>query len=277
MPVTLYCLTCGEPFSCTPSEARGYGGRAPRRFCSHRCRSKNLDVQAVAATNRTGIRKMKLPLDDTVTRMYQEGMTLKEIAVHFGANDDSVRMHLIRRGVPRRGPRAKKVVAWHQKHPEVATGEVARLYQEGQSLQEIADRFGVAKGTVSARLRAAGVQLRRSFFGSEMPYRCDDGHLVRSRYEQIVDDWLWKHRIAHAYEPLLPFGAGEHADFLAGDDFGDRYIEVWGISGSAEYSERRRRKLDAYEALRLPVISLYGRHVLEELDQRLAPLLARRG
>lgn len=35
------------------------------------------------------------------------------------------------------------------------------------------------------------------------PYRCDDGHYVRSKNEQLVDNWLYNHQICHAHEVLV--------------------------------------------------------------------------
>ena len=34
-------------------------------------------------------------------------------------------------------------------------------------------------------------------------YRCEDGHYVRSKNEQLVDNWLYHHNICHAYELLV--------------------------------------------------------------------------
>ena len=39
--------------------------------------------------------------------------------------------------------------------------ELARRYENGASLRELADRFGISTGTVRARLTAAGVETRR--------------------------------------------------------------------------------------------------------------------
>ena len=33
-------------------------------------------------------------------------------------------------------------------------------------------------------------------------YRCTDGHPVRSKSEQLIDEWLYRHHIAHGYEEL---------------------------------------------------------------------------
>ena len=43
----------------------------------------------------------------------------------------------------------------------------------------------------------------------EPVYRCDDGHYVRSKNEQLVDNWLYYHRICHGYEPMVWTGATE--------------------------------------------------------------------
>ncbi len=217
---------------------------------------------------------MKLPRDGTVERMYAEGMGCRNISKVFGCNDEAVRQYLRRRGIQLRPKAEGSRIAGLQRRRPVPTEEVARLYKDGATLNELRERFKVSTPAIVARLRAAGVERRRSFWGADMPYRCEDGHLVRSRYEQMIDDWLWRHHLAHAYEPLLAFTTNErqlpeHADFLVGDS----YIEMWGVVGREDYTERRHRKLAGYAAAGLTVISLYPRDVMEQLDMCLAHLL----
>ena len=61
-------------------------------------------------------------------------------------------------------------------------------------------------------------------------YRCDDGHYVRSKNEQLVDNWLYHHQICHAYEVLV-VDRKNNVEYIS--DFYlphlNTYMEVWGF------------------------------------------------
>lgn len=79
----------------------------------------------------------------------------------------------------------------------------------------------------------------------EAKYRTQDGHRVRSRAEALIDDYLYRNGIAHAYERRLP---GIEEDVLS--DFyilkGNVFIEFWGLEENEQYQERKRQKLEIY-------------------------------
>ena len=90
-------------------------------------------------------------------------------------------------------------------------------------------------------------------------FMCEDGHRVRSTHEKIIDDWLYKHRVPHAYEPILvlPSQGQLIPDFAVHCLNGDRiYIEYWGIMNDSHYRERRQHKSRLYADYRLPLIEL---------------------
>lgn len=60
-------------------------------------------------------------------------------------------------------------------------------------------------------------------------YRTSDGHYVRSRAEVMIDDWLYNHHIAHAYERKLPVAEDSISDFYLPQ--GNVYIEILGEGG----------------------------------------------
>jgi hypothetical protein len=76
-------------------------------------------------------------------------------------------------------------------------------------------------------------------------YRTQDGHRVRSRAEAMIDDYLYRNGIAHAYERRLP---GIEEDVLS--DFyilkGNVYIEFWGMEENDKYAERKKKKQEIY-------------------------------
>ena len=79
----------------------------------------------------------------------------------------------------------------------------------------------------------------------EAKYRTQDGHRVRSRAEAMIDDYLYRNGIAHAYERRLP---GIDEDVLS--DFyilkGNVFIEFWGMEENEKYAERKKKKLEIY-------------------------------
>lgn len=90
----------------------------------------------------------------------------------------------------------------------------------------------------------------------EPVYRCDDGHYVRSKNEQLVDNWLYYHRICHGYEPMV-VDRRDGRDFTS--DFYlpqyDLYLEVWGMK-TPEYLCRMAQKIEAYQANHLNLLEM---------------------
>ena len=86
------------------------------------------------------------------------------------------------------------------------------------------------------------------------PYRTNDGHYVRSRGELVIDNWLYSHHIAHAYERKLPVEENAISDFYLPK--GPVYIEVWGMEEVAAYARRKRDKLEIYRRYKFPLIEL---------------------
>lgn len=87
-------------------------------------------------------------------------------------------------------------------------------------------------------------------------YRCEDGHYVRSKNEQLVDNWLYHHNICHAYEPLV-VDRRNGREYLS-DFFLPQialYIEVWGYE-TAEYLQKKACKIEAYRTNDLLLLQL---------------------
>jgi hypothetical protein len=89
-------------------------------------------------------------------------------------------------------------------------------------------------------------------------YTSEDGHLVRSKAEMIIDDWLFRHRIPHAYEPIVHCADQRLIpDFLVHrSDGGEVYVEYWGRLDDPVYQARMRRKIDIYQRHSLRLIQL---------------------
>jgi len=109
----------------------------------------------------------------------------------------------------------------------------------------------------------------------ETNYRTQDGHRVRSRAEAMIDDYLYRNGIAHAYERRLP---GIDEDVLS--DFyilkGNVFIEYWGMVENEQYAERKKSKLEIYAKEGFNLIELYDRDI-QSLDDTLPRKLKRYG
>jgi hypothetical protein len=105
----------------------------------------------------------------------------------------------------------------------------------------------------------------------EGKYTCTDGHIVKSKSEMIIDNWLFDKGIPHAYEKRLPIDADEshdlHPDFYLpgyGDDPDDIYIEYWGYNESnIKYTESKNYKLKEYKKQKVTVICLEEKDMMD--------------
>ncbi|MBN2152336.1 MAG: hypothetical protein JW839_12870 [Candidatus Lokiarchaeota archaeon] len=85
--------------------------------------------------------------------------------------------------------------------------------------------------------------------GEEKPsrYKCNDGHVVKSRAEALIDNWLDKEGVAHDYEPSLTIAGDKiKPDWYLPD--ADVYVEFWGFLArdNKDYDERRKHKEALY-------------------------------
>ena len=105
-------------------------------------------------------------------------------------------------------------------------------------------------------------------------HRTTDGHLVRSKAELLIDNWLYMAGIVHAYERQLPIQEAASCDFyLPG---GKVYLEYWGLEQDAAYAARKEAKRVIYQRYQLQLIELTDREI-RSLDDCLPKLLLRFG
>lgn len=89
----------------------------------------------------------------------------------------------------------------------------------------------------------------------EGKYNCDDGHIVKSKSEWIIDNFLFEKGIPHAYEKAFPIDENEkhdlHPDFFLpnyknkGEDV---YIEHWGYNeNNIDYWKSKKYKIVKYK------------------------------
>ncbi|MBE7101294.1 MAG: hypothetical protein E7364_06760 [Clostridiales bacterium] len=88
----------------------------------------------------------------------------------------------------------------------------------------------------------------------ESDFVCDDGHLVKSPYEKIIDNWLYQEGIQHAYEKKIDIDKDKDLtpDFYIPEYNGKKniYVEFWGYDESnKKYQQRKEYKTKIYPDL----------------------------
>ncbi|MFQ5793669.1 MAG: hypothetical protein ACE5JP_01295 [Candidatus Bipolaricaulia bacterium] len=95
--------------------------------------------------------------------------------------------------------------------------------------------------------------------------RCEDGHLVQSRGEMLIDNWLYHQEIPHAYFRKVPnVPKTMYSDFYIPVEK-TCYIEYWGREDVPRYRERMRRKIALYQEYNINLVSLTNPDI-ERLD-----------
>jgi len=93
--------------------------------------------------------------------------------------------------------------------------------------------------------------------------RAEDGHKVRSRAEQLIDNWLYHKGIVHAYERRVPIEEEVYSDFFI--PIGQKvWIEFWGLT-EQKYEKRKKIKQSFYNKYDKNLIELTDDDI-ENLD-----------
>lgn len=105
-------------------------------------------------------------------------------------------------------------------------------------------------------------------------YRTKDWHMVRSRWELVIDNSLYEYGLAHAYERKLPVEEDVYSDFYIPAKWGTKavYIEYWWLEDQDKYLERKKIKKDIYQKYHLNLIELENKHI-DNLDDYLPRML----
>ena len=105
-------------------------------------------------------------------------------------------------------------------------------------------------------------------------HRATDGHMVRSKAEMLIDNWLYMAEIVHAYERKLPIEEEVYCDFYI--PTGKIYIEFWGLENDSKYAKRKEIKKSIYEKYDFKLIELTDADVFN-LDDVLPKMLLKYG
>jgi hypothetical protein len=99
-------------------------------------------------------------------------------------------------------------------------------------------------------------------------FACEDGHVVRSKGEMIIDNWLTQRGIPHDYEHTISVhGHSIKYDWCLPES--KTYVEYWGFGGKA-YMHRKQEKIKLYKDGRVGLISIEDKD-LENVYERLPP------
>lgn len=115
----------------------------------------------------------------------------------------------------------------------------------------------------------------------EGKYTCKDGHIVKSKSEREIDNYLFDHKIRHIYEKEISYSANEkdvlHPDFYLPDYLGegkDVYIEHWGYNeNNLQYTKTKKFKMPIYKKLcdekEMTLICTYEKTDANKIDSAL--------
>ncbi len=107
-------------------------------------------------------------------------------------------------------------------------------------------------------------------------FTCKDGHIVKSKSEREIDNYLFENGIPHAYEKALPYGKTEkevlHPDFYLPNYLGSGkhvWMEHWGLNdNNIDYTKTKKFKISIYEKLGITLICTYEND-MREIDAAL--------
>jgi len=96
-------------------------------------------------------------------------------------------------------------------------------------------------------------------------YRTKDGHIVRSKAERSIDNWLYEKGIVHCYEKKLR-GVNIYCDFYIPYK-GGIYVEYWGMPEQKKYRKRMIEKRKFYKKRGLSLIEIFEQHMKDPSTQ----------
>jgi len=86
--------------------------------------------------------------------------------------------------------------------------------------------------------------------------RTTDGHMVRSKAELIIDNWLFNSGYLHAYEYKLNIEEDLYCDWMIPNGHEKIFIEYWGMLEDKQYTHRKNKKIELYKKYNLKLVEL---------------------
>jgi len=117
-----------------------------------------------------------------------------------------------------------------------------------------------AKQKKSTGYKISDIEIEEKNFRDKFraKYRTEDGHRVRSKSEQAIDNWLYHKEIIHAYERRVPIEEDLFSDFFIPK--GKVWIEYWGLEDK-EYLKRKELKKALYKKYKKSLIELTDKDI----------------
>ncbi|KTB49027.1 hypothetical protein DEALK_18750 [Dehalogenimonas alkenigignens] len=213
----------------------------------------------------------------------QEMITASTIGKSFNMSGERINSILSELGYIRKDPREQNK-GWHVTELGRKLGGVEERYANTGisfvrwpanllSNQIINASIRESQGDVSPQLMQTPkegdqqVGFREKF---KAEHRAKDGHMVRSKSEIIIDNWLYDAKIVHAYERKLPVEEDIYCDFYIPTQ--KVYLEYWGLE-DVQYQTRKKEKLSIYSKNNLNLIELSEKDVMNLDDILPAKLL----
>ena len=140
------------------------------------------------------------------------------------------------------------------------------------SLKEVKGELSDKPEASETKAEVTGLTGFREKFPATL--RTADGHMVRSKAEMLIDNWLYMAEIVHAYERKLPIEEDVYCDFYI--PTGKVYIEYWGYENDPKYLARKQQKLEIYNRYGFHLIQLNDEDV-RNLDDILPKMLLKHG
>ena len=108
-------------------------------------------------------------------------------------------------------------------------------------------------------------------------YICKDGHIVKSKSEREIDNYLFEKNIPHAYEKSIRYGNQENElikpDFYLPNYLGENkhvYIEHWGYNeNNIDYTKTKKFKIKIYQDKNITLINTYENKDMKDLETAL--------
>lgn len=147
-----------------------------------------------------------------------------------------------------------------------------KIIEHRALITAIADYKGDKEESASAPASNSSANEFRQKFPAE--HRATDGHMVRSRGEMLIDNWLYMQEIVHAVERRLPIDEDVYCDFYLPAK--KVYIEYWGLENDPKYAARKEKKIDIYRKYDLNLVEI-GDADISNLDDVLPRHLIRFG
>jgi hypothetical protein len=206
-------------------------------------------------------------------RSSDHGLTATVIGERNGLKADRVNtvfseLGWIMRGPANKGwislPQGNKQGAANKEHPQSGAPFVVwpESILENSNFKNaiLALKGDLSKPEELAKNKSEDLGFRQKF---PAEFRATDGHMVRSRAEVIIDNWLYVNGLVHAYERQVPIQEDLYCDFYLPS--GRVYIEYWGMEKDPAYAARMAAKKMLYASNSLRLIEL-GDADIQHLD-----------